>query len=127
MMDKELQKQIASIMNDFIHAIGAAKDFAIGQAPDVIQQYLLWGMVSNISRIVVVIIILFFSYKITFKWTDQQICNDEWCVSKIIASIICGSFSAITVVWGAHAIFALLQILVAPKIYLISAAASLVR
>lgn len=44
-MNEALQESIAKLLAGSIDTLGHAKDFAIEQAPEVIQQYLLWEFV----------------------------------------------------------------------------------
>jgi hypothetical protein len=48
-MNEQLQVQMASILASIQEATGKASDFAMGQLPDIAQQYLTYGRVSNLA------------------------------------------------------------------------------
>ena len=50
-MNEELQKAILAMLNSSMDSLGHAKDFALEQAPDVIQQFLHWEMVSSLLHL----------------------------------------------------------------------------
>ena len=47
-MNEELQKAILNIVNASMDAVGHARDFAIEQAPDVVQQFLAWELLNSL-------------------------------------------------------------------------------
>lgn len=50
-MEKEMQEQLVGIVEKFsngVSELGKAKDFAVEQAPDVVQQLLMWNMVESL-------------------------------------------------------------------------------
>lgn len=44
----DLQSKLVEILTSIQGAVGEAKDFTLQQLPDVAQQYILFGMVSNV-------------------------------------------------------------------------------
>jgi hypothetical protein len=48
-MNDQLQAQLASILANIQTATGRASDFAVGQLPDIVQQYLTYGRISSLS------------------------------------------------------------------------------
>lgn len=69
-MNNELQSAIAAILNASLDSVGSAKDFAVEQAPDVVQQYLHWAFIRSIlysGLVGVLVIIMLASVVITHK------------------------------------------------------------
>jgi hypothetical protein len=124
-MNEELQKQLAISIHEFSNTIGQAKDFAIDQAPDIIQQFLYWGIAQNVLTLVMTTTVVYLSYMATFKWANQEKDYHEWAVSKLACAVISGICIAASTISSIGAIYTLTQILISPKIYLIKEAAKL--
>ena len=126
-MNEDLQKQIAESIKSFATAVGDVKDFTVAQAPDVIQQYLYWGIGKSVFTIALSAIVLFLSYKSIFKWTDQRMEYGMVKGGKLAAMLGGGFMSAAACVALITSAYDLVQILLAPKIYLIESAARLLK
>ena len=129
-MNDQLQQALASILSSTLDNLSAGKTFLLAQLPDVIRQLLVWHAVkSGIAFIALVTATVLLSLIAKRLWqqggaarggrTDMGFPSALGAViiSLIASATLCAALNATT--W--------LQILVAPKLYLIEYAASLVR
>lgn len=122
-MNEQLQAALLSILNSTINAATAAKDFLLAEVPDVIHQLLVWkALQSGITFAVGLLIFSVAAYFTVRVWRDTE--DDPLGVSPMImfpgmTMAAGGVMAALNLTW--------LQILVAPKLYLIEYAASLVK
>ena len=121
----ELEKVLVDSIQKTQEGIGMAVDFAVDQAPDVIQQMLYWHATSSFLSMLLSIIVLCISIKLFLKanhekwYVDDE---DSWlsvCIGGAAASFISVIVICNNMDW--------LQILIAPKLWLIEYAASLVN
>ena len=125
-MNEEL---LNSALLELIEGIRQTKDFAIEQAPDVIQQMLVWEFTHNLIWFIVGLV--FLSVPILFLATCQRVrakIEEDRSLREFHA---CGG----TVISGAFLFFAAitmnsnlgwLQIWLAPKVYILEYAANLI-
>lgn len=132
-MEEQLQQALASILNKTVAGVEAGAAFLSAEVPDVIQQLLYWKLAQSTVVMLIAAVFLFFFYRkgITVAKAEPGSFWQEsyggptgpavffWGIGLIITffSIIGFIGSALRVV----------QIVVAPKIYLIEYAASLVK
>lgn len=127
-MNEELQKQLAASIKDFSAALGATKDFALDQVPDIIQQYVYWGIANNVLQILISVTLITLGYLSTFKWSNQETYpSGDWSESKVITSIISGVVATASVFAIIEGTFQLTKLLIAPKVWLIQQAATLIK
>lgn len=119
-MNEELQKALAEILNSAIDA----KDFLLSEMPDVINQLLWWHGVKSGLLCLFGAVILLMVYNISMR-IHNKIKNKYWDETVYLAVAFIGglvsviaTFELINLDW--------LQILIAPKLYLIEYAAKLV-
>lgn len=138
--NEALQNALASILQRSITAVDAGVAFLSAEIPDVIQQLLMWHAVSSfivffLSLLVWLISMRMFWPNITQgkeikesggkyieTWTHNkygELENPLPYLFPAFASLTCGAVASSNVAW--------LQIWIAPKIFLIEYAASLVK
>ena len=128
-MNETLQNALAEILIKATETAEVAGAFVVAELPDVVQQLLMWKMVESIAMCLVGVLILIPSAVLLYRGITSKIPyfdqNDEP-TAKMALTIIGGlaailpggfGFAALNLDW--------LQILIAPKIYLIEYAASL--
>lgn len=124
-MNEELQKALFSILSSTINAATAAKDFLISEMPEVIRQLLMWKAIDSGIGFAVgvawIIAAFFIAKKVRAMLAENELDFPEMALSTggALCLVLGVSVCAHNLVW--------LQILVAPKIYLIEYAASLVK
>lgn len=120
-MNEQLQQALLVIIHKTTNAVGASIDFLSGQIPDVIHQLLVWHAVKSgllcTLFLVATSLVIFAVYKIEKKTQP---------IDRGIPSMV-GIVVSIFLLFGASQNFEWLQILVAPKIFLIEYATSLVK
>lgn len=89
-MNEELQKALTEIVLGFANALGGAKDFALEQAPEVIQQVLLWE--TTMSAIGFAIGLLLIATGVVLlmrriKWTPPPLINPADGVAKWLSDM----------------------------------------
>lgn len=124
-MNDELQKALLAIINSITNAVGKAVNFLSDQIPDVIHQLLMWKAVESFIWFIIPFIVatsaLVLAYFKEKEWKNNGDDFEQgimWFISGTI-SLICFVISFTHMSW--------LQILIAPKIYLLEYAASLVK
>lgn len=128
-MNEKLQEALLSIINKTIAVTGQATDFLLTEVPEVIQQLLMWKMaeslilviLSSILGIVIMIVSTVIFRRVTKVWQQNPV------VSGLDYTIlVVGNFIGILVV-VCNFNLTWLQIWLAPKVYLVEYAASLVK
>ena len=135
-MEKQLETALAELINTTLSGADTAKDFLVAQAPDAIQQLLMWHGVFNfiififaiITPIVCCVIIAKTISYFLRKDSDGRYvisCSADREIPICIISLIMGTISVVSFV--AMINFTWLQIWIAPKVWLLEYAASLVK
>lgn len=130
-MNDDLQKALAEILKKTTQGVEAGVGFLQRELPDVVQQILIWHGVNSAIFFVLGLAILAYcpwkSKKLWDKGTEVENANKHACVDGYIYGVLtCWFLSAV----GLVIVFTnltWLQILIAPKLYLIEYAASLVK
>jgi hypothetical protein len=129
-MNEALMNNAKELLNVIITDAIAVRDFIISETPDVIQQLLAWNMTYSLVRLAVSILI-FVCFAIGLfhhiRWIARHFNDaDE---NLIISNILCVATYSIPSVIATIVFFNLtwLQIIVAPKIYLIEYAANMAK
>ena len=136
-----LNEALVSVVNSVIEA----KEFLITEIPDVVAQLLMWKMAEASIYIGIYLVVVLFSvllirhfFKVLYKtdYEEEDIGGfNDLPDSKQITAIACGVIGGIMVVVEFILIFeffipklkTIIQIWIAPKIYLIEYTANLVR
>lgn len=128
-MNEELQKVLAELIGSTIEA----KAFLLAELPDVIQQLLWWhGLKSGLSFVAAIAIAAI--YARTVKWLFSGVGNKNHSFYKINGGWDDGDAIAMSLILSLPSLIPFvcfwsidwLQILIAPKLYLIEYAAKLV-
>lgn len=134
-MNETLQNSLALILKKAIDGVDATVGFLSAQLPDVVHQLIMWKLAEAIFWAIVYLIplvLLFFFlwmgrrnnwYKYTEGYNKGDARFEYWCPMGLAAVLIVTPMSYGSLVWLAQAI----QIVVAPKIYLIEYAAKLIK
>jgi hypothetical protein len=126
-MNEELQNQTASLVGELITILKDTKQFTLEQAPTVIHELVLWSVTSNILTILLSSIIIYVSYKSIFKWSNQELDYGWLSLSKMICSAVGGVVAFTSGICIVNSTFNLLYLIVAPKLWLLSHAVSLLK
>lgn len=136
-MNETFKQAVNEILLSTIESVSQAKDFVLAELPDVVQQLLMWKMVesifySTISISLTVISVFYWRWVIKSRnadWTRERGNKNEPSDSYMAAVIVGGIVTALVVAPIVLINFNLdwVQILVAPKIYLIEYVAELVK
>jgi asparagine N-glycosylation enzyme membrane subunit Stt3 len=131
-MSGDLEKALADLIIESLNTATAAKEFVVAQAPDVVQQALLWYFWKNLfigllGLFLFVLVIAGFVWlynrnKETYK---KYGIDDKACVG----SVLVGIFLVLIIPFLKMMSFLLtsFQIMIAPKIFLIDYASTLIK
>ena len=125
-MNEELQKQLAESIKGFTETLGGAADtaktFAQEQVPDVIHQYVMWGIISNLILFTVCI-----ASTAVFIIVARKLSKNKT-IDMDMVYILGGAFWLLPSVFGAVLTFKeMVFIYIAPKVWLIQEAARLLK
>lgn len=127
-MNEELQNQLSVILQGVINTADSTSAFLIEEIPDVIQQLLMWKMCESLISCLLLptILVIIFFYKERYTKVCSKLMNHEerYIPEAVISPMFLGMFTLgglceLNITW--------LQIWVAPKIYLMEYASSLVK
>ena len=126
---KETDQQLAEILKKGLEAAEKTGNFVVEQAPDLIQQLIVWKTCEYIFLILISIAFLFSIYKWyksamkRYDDLDNFIDKPEFFVFSIYSIVVILIF----VIALFQSFFNLFQILLAPKIWLIEYATNLIK
>ena len=122
-MNDDLQKALSEILNKTTQGMEAGVSFLQRELPDVVQQILIWhGVKSAIYFFICICSIAGFvilTKKVFFWGKEESMGAEAFCVFPAIGVAASVFSAAMNITW--------LQIVLAPKLYLIEYAASLVK
>lgn len=128
-MNEQANKILVELLQKAANGIDAAVTFSQAQIPDVVHQLLVWNSVSSIlvqifilSFIGVYVLAVYKFYKIT----DSKRLSEGALVAGIF-SLATGALFAIGLAIASFSYFDWLKIWLAPKLYLLEYAASLIK
>lgn len=131
-MNEELQKQLASILEAATATAADAKDFMLAELPDVAKQLLLWELWQAAVWMTAVGVIPLVALAFWWRWASKYMKNAS--TSKDDKDACAGFTVGATIVvllWGSVAIvtntLTIVKVLVAPKLFLLEYAATLVK
>lgn len=117
-MEEELDKALISIIEEAANV----KDFIVAEAPEVIGQLLRWKMTEGLLSFSLGTLLAAGTFTIfLYLWLKVKIPDEDWILAMLllIPFSIGAIFAAFNLQW--------LQILIAPKLYLLEYAASLIK
>ena len=126
---KETDQQLAEILKKGLEAAEKTGNFVVEQAPDLIQQLIVWKTCEYIFWILISIAFLFSVYKWHKSAMKRYDDFDGFC-DKIEFFIYCIYAIVVILIFGIalfNSFFNLIQILLAPKIWLIEYATNLIK
>jgi len=127
-MNEELQQAMLKILSKTVDTAGKATDFMVAEIPDVIQQLLVWKMWESIFYLGIAIIVIVLwtiaEVKVFKKIRECSNVKDTWFLYLVPGTFVrliptIPVSSCLNLTW--------LQILVAPKLYLIEYASALIK
>ena len=117
-MNEELQVTLNDALVGIITDVTATKDFIVSEAPEVIEQLLTWNMCISLAFFVVWLLVIS-----VFVFYLVRGIRNHWDGDGIMALM----FGSVLSLLGVVGSTSWLQILIAPKLYLLEYAASLVK
>lgn len=126
----ELETQLAELVKKGIEVAETTGNFVIDQAPQLLQEFYRWHIVSNIMGIVISFLVIYFSVKF-FKmcgrkekegYHNTKILNRFYEVDEmpfLFLCLLCGGLNFTMFICFIIDLFDLVQLIVAPKLYLI--------
>ena len=126
---KETDQQLAEILKKGLEAAEKTGNFVVEQAPDLIQQLIVWKTCEYIFLILISIAFMFSLYKWHKSAMKRYDDFDDFC-DKIEFFIYCIYSIVVISIFGIAlftSFFNLIQILLAPKIWLIEYASQLIK
>ncbi len=134
-MNEELQIAIVELINKSVEATGKATDFVLAETPEFVQQLLYWHMVrATCLMIFFGVLISYFLVKIlsAYKKADSDDpgwTRDNYGFSDRMMSLVIlgGGFSIVLSIVFIKQLLLAMKIWIAPKVYLVEYAASLIK
>ena len=129
-MEDELQIKLVEIITSIQLGIGKAGDFAVEQLPDIVQQFIVFGMISNVTysviQIVSAVLTGFFSYKLFTSpkaKDDRGYIDADYGIGGCILAMLsfCSAFAFLL------GLRETLLVLFAPKVWLLMELANLIK
>lgn len=123
-----LNQAFADIVTKALSGVDAAASFLSAQIPDVIHQLLVWKMAqAGGGFILCLLFIIGYVFLIKMIVKNGYISGPDLDVLAVLALIIGGIFAVVCVVFAVANLFDMLQIWLAPKIYVMEYASSLIK
>ena len=139
-MNENLEAAVAKLINKSLEGMGQASEFIVSETPEVIQQLMTWYMVKSALLCAIGVILFFLTIHIFKKYSGVgEKCNNETSKHKWTLTnddygdlSIHAIFSAVTLLMLILTFISMiniewLQIIIAPKVWLIEYAADLVK
>jgi len=131
-MNEQAQSTINQILLSFLETATQAKDFLVSEIPEVIQQLLQWKFFESLIHFSIGVIglicfVAWLTYWIKFvkkRWSQMD--SDD-AIFFVFFVAGCGSLPWLGLFMKVFTNLEWLQILIAPKLYLLEYAASLVK
>lgn len=123
-MANKAEEVMAAVLQKALEVAEKTGDFVTDQAPDVVHQLLVWKLASSVLVAAVLLFVAAIFARLVYratKWKDDDRDAQAACVvAGTVGAALCGAA-------GVSAAITALQIWLAPKVYLIEYAASLVK
>jgi hypothetical protein len=129
-MNDQLQAQLVSILANIQTATGRVSDFAVGQLPDTVQQYLIYGRISSLAFSLmtggVLAVSIFVALRHGYFGTQKDLFG-EWPASRLACLMGGSTVSIFSGYTFAVSIQTTLLVWLAPKVWLLQSFASLLK
>lgn len=127
----ELEKTLQTLLEKAIAVAEQSGNFAIEQAPLLLQEFYAWHLVSNIIFIVIAVLFIFIGHKVfmtfgtsekkggyydSFQYKGKFFQSNEGVIAVVIMG---GATSIALVITSLIKISDIIKIIIAPKLYLI--------
>lgn len=125
-MNEELQKKLVELINGAQAAGTEAFLFTKEQVPDVIQQLLRWKFAEAVILVLIslaVVVFCIYAGRLAWKADGEKYMDDGHCFVFSVSAIVGSILSFI----GMLNLMTAVQIWLAPKVYLLEYAASLIK
>ncbi len=132
-MNEQLKQALAAVMNKTMAGVEAGASFLQAELPEVIQQLLWWKLAQGIFIALMAGAFAFAYYRFVmaiFKAARETFLKDSYGEQEVLAIvgfIVGGVLCFFALFIFAKSALTVLQILIAPKVYLIEYAASLAK
>lgn len=125
-MNEQANKILADLLQKASNGIDTAVSFSQAQIPDVIHQLLVWNAVSSLLfQVIAILTVIGFLLTVKKEWEIAEGYSGADFFAFLY--IVCGALASIIMFVGFWFNFDWLKIWLAPKLYLIEYAASLVK
>lgn len=118
-MNDQLQTQLSRVLTQIMVSVGEVKDFSVAQLPDIVQQYIQYGIYSSIFYSVIaflVFIVCVIGTHKVLKYIKQKGRDDDGIVLFIAFFMAFGLSSIVAFIVNLHS---LIMVLAAPKVWFI--------
>jgi hypothetical protein len=123
----KIEDAAAQILQGAIDSATKGAEFLKEQIPDLLKQLLAWNLAADFMVMALAAVVAFVSWKAVTKWVDQELDCGMWAFPKVLASIIGGIASGDLTIGAIISMFDALKIIIAPKVWLLEYASSLIR
>lgn len=125
-MNEQANKILADLLQKASNGIDAAVSFSQAQVPDVIHQLLVWNAVSSLMfQAIAILMVMGFLLTVKKAWEIAE--GHSGADFFAFLYIVCGALASIIMFVGFWFNFDWLKIWLAPKLYLIEYAATLIK
>lgn len=125
-MNEQANKVLSELLQKASNGVDAAVSFSQAQVPDVIHQLLIWNAVSSLMfQAVAILTVMGFLLTVKKAWVIAEGYSGADFFAFLY--IVCGALASIIMFVGFWFNFDWLKIWLAPKLYLIEYAASLMK
>lgn len=119
-MNEELQEALTSIINRVVSGADAVVEFSKEQVPDVLQQLLMWHMMESLVWCISGVLVLGLTAYTLYRVPKSGRRLDELLILYVLFALpLLAGIKMLNLVW--------LKVWLAPKLYLLEYAASLVK
>lgn len=127
-MNETLKQEAADALVQILRDAASVREFAIEQAPDVIQQLLTWKLLeASATAALCFVLCLLAIAGIRFLWRRDWDDSMDRTFARVMSSVIGGAMAMLLLAVSLDYAFQALQIAIAPKVWLLEYAADLVR
>lgn len=133
-MCEKLQNSLVELVDKTLHSIDSSTKLMEAPLPEAVEQIMAWYVVESLVYIVIGIVLISISLVIGYKAIDEvkgffykYVHGSLRMTFRGVIALLVGYFSGILSLWFLQHILVVLQIWVAPRVWLAECAASLVK
>ena len=125
---KQLQSQLTETIKTFTEVAKEAGNFVLEQSPELVEQAMTWHFVASFSQMLLGLILIFTASCASYKAVKNRKNDDCTALDDEFLCFICACVLLLVFAIGVITIdFAWLQILIAPKLFIVEQAAQLAK